>query len=441
LGALAANLHADPYFSKVTAFPRKFPQDGRQALTNHRRDGPGAGRKRQGGIGDFGDVHAFGERPGKVPAHRDGQFGLGPRPQMPCGNGGVRGKDPGQRLRRGGFGHDWSGSRLFEGAECGGQTPGTKFKTEGTRLNIILVTGATARARTLTLDWRHWAVGGFSLFVVFLAFTFMFNFVTLKWAAAVKHPLLQSLVLADQREEAARGEEKVQGHLNAMALRLGDLQAQMMRLDGLSERLAKTAGLKPQELQSLPAGTAPGRGGAVSSLPSRNLSVTEFSDLVAKLGHQVDERSDQLSVLEALLVADSANRKFLPSKYPIIDGWYSSNFGYRIDPFTGQNSMHEGIDFPAETGTPIVAAASGKVAVAEWHPQYGKMLEIDHGNGLVSRYAHASQLLVKVGDLVVAGQRIAVVGTTGRSTGPHLHFEVRLNGTPQNPARFLQAPG
>jgi murein DD-endopeptidase MepM/ murein hydrolase activator NlpD len=308
-------------------------------------------------------------------------------------------------------------------------------------LNIILVTGATARARTITLDWRHWAAGSLSLLSLFLVFTFMFNFVTLKWAAAVQHPLLQAFVLADQREEAARVQERVQGHLNAMALRLGDLQARVLRLDGLGERLAKTAGLKPQELPSLPAGAAPGRGGAVSSLPSRNLSVQEFSDLVEKLAGQVDQRSDQLSVLEALLVQDSANRKFLPTKYPISDGWYSSNFGYRIDPFTGQQSMHDGIDFPAETGTPIVAAASGKVAFAEWHPQYGKMLEIDHGNGLVSRYAHASQLLVKEGDLVVAGQRVAVVGTTGRSTGPHLHFEVRLNGTPQNPARFLQAPG
>jgi murein DD-endopeptidase MepM/ murein hydrolase activator NlpD len=309
-------------------------------------------------------------------------------------------------------------------------------------LNIILVTGATARARTVTLDWRHWAVGGFSLFTLFLAFTFMFNFVTLKWAAASQLPFLQKLILADQREEAARGEERVQGHLNAMALKLGDLQARVMRLDGLGERLAKTAGLKPQELPSLPSGEeAPGRGGAESSLPSRNLSVKEFSDLVAKLARQVDERSDQMSVLEALLVQDSANRKFLPSKYPITDGWYSSNFGYRIDPFTGQNSMHEGIDFPAEIGTPIVAAASGKVTIAEWHPQYGKMLEIDHGNGLVSLYAHASQLLVKAGDLVMAGQRVAVVGNTGRSTGPHLHFEVRLNGRAQNPARFLQAPG
>jgi murein DD-endopeptidase MepM/ murein hydrolase activator NlpD len=311
---------------------------------------------------------------------------------------------------------------------------------EGTRLNIILVTGATARARTITLDWRHWAAGGFSLLVLFLSFTFMFNFVTLRWAAAVQHPWLQALLLADQREEAARVEERVQGHLNAMALRLGELQARVMLLDGLGERLAKTAGLKPQELPSLQ-GAAPGRGGAESSLPSRNLSVHEFSDLVEKLARQVDERSDQMSVLEALLIQDSANRKFLPTKYPIVDGWYSSNFGYRIDPFTGQQSMHEGIDFPAEIGTPIVAAASGKVVFAEWHPQYGKMVEIDHGNGLISRYAHASALMVREGDLVLAGQRIGSVGTTGRSTGPHLHFEVRLNGTPQNPARFLQAPG
>ena len=308
-------------------------------------------------------------------------------------------------------------------------------------MNIILVTGATARARTITLDGRHWAAGGFSLLALFLVFTFMFNFVTLKWAAAVEHPLLKAFVLADQREEAARVEERVQGHLNAMALRLGELQARVLRLDGLGERLAKTAGLKPQELPSLPAGGAPGRGGADSSSPSRNLSVQEFADLVDKLARQVDQRSDQMSVLEALLVQDSANRKFLPTKYPIVDGWYSSNFGYRIDPFTGQQSMHDGIDFPAESGTPVVAAASGKVVFADWHPQYGKMVEIDHGNGLVSRYAHASVLLVKEGDLVVAGQRVAAVGTTGRSTGPHLHFEVRLNGTPQNPARFLQAPG
>ena len=307
-------------------------------------------------------------------------------------------------------------------------------------MNIILVAGANARARTITLDWRHWSAGGAGVLVIFLIFTFAFNFLTLKWAAATQHPWVQRMVLADQREEAARVHERVQVHLSTMAMRLGELQAQMLRLDGLGDRLAKTAGLKPQELPSLQPGVVPGRGGAESTAPSRNFSVQEFADLVDGLARQMDARSDQLSVLEALLVHDSANRRFLPTLYPIIDGWYSSNFGYRIDPFNGQQSMHDGIDFPAESGTPIVAAASGKVVFAEWHAQYGKMLEIDHGNGLVSRYAHASNLMVKEGDLVVRGQRVAFVGSTGRSTGPHLHFEVRLNGVPQNPARFLQTP-
>jgi murein DD-endopeptidase MepM/ murein hydrolase activator NlpD len=167
--------------------------------------------------------------------------------------------------------------------------------------------------------------------------------------------------------------------------------------------------------------------------------VREFSDLLAKLARQVDERADQLGVLEALLVQNSANRMFLPTLAPILDGWFSSNFGYRIDPFTGLRSFHEGIDFPTESGAPIVAAASGKVVYAGWHAQYGKIVEIDHGNGLVSRYAHASQVFVREGDLVVRGQRVAAVGSTGRSTGPHLHYEVRLNGVPQNPARFLQS--
>jgi murein DD-endopeptidase MepM/ murein hydrolase activator NlpD len=225
-----------------------------------------------------------------------------------------------------------------------------------------------------------------------------------------------------------------------MALRLGELQARMMRLDGLGERLAKIAGLKPQDFPSLDSALPPGRGGALSSLPARALTVAEFSDLLAKLSRQVEERTDQLGVLEALLVADSANRKFMPTLAPI-DGWFSSNFGYRIDPFNGLQSFHEGIDFPAESGTPVVAAASGKVIESGYQPQYGKIVEIDHGNGLVSRYAHASEVYVNEGDLVVRGQKVAAVGSTGRSTGPHLHFEVRLNGVPQNPTRFLRSPG
>jgi murein DD-endopeptidase MepM/ murein hydrolase activator NlpD len=308
-------------------------------------------------------------------------------------------------------------------------------------LNIILVSGATARARTLSLDWRHWTAGGFSLLALFLGFTLLFNYMTLRYAASINHPLLQAILLADQREEAQKTQEVVQGHLNAMAVKLGDLQAKMLRLDGLGERLAKLAGLKPQELPGvLQAGVTPGRGGPAPTL-RRNLSLDEFNAMLGQLAQQVDQRSDQLGVLESLLVSDSANKKFLPTLKPIEDAWYSSNFGWRLDPFTGQQSFHEGIDFPADVGTAIDAAASGKVIFADVHPAYGKMIEIDHGNGLVSRYAHCSALLVREGDFVMRGQLIAKVGTTGRSTGPHLHFEVRLNGVPQNPARFLQASG
>ena len=293
------------------------------------------------------------------------------------------------------------------------------------------------RARTLTLDWRHWTLGGLGLLLLFLSFTLLFNYVTLRYAASIKHPLLQAILLDDQREEARKTQEVIQGHLNAMAVRLGELQAQLLQLDGLGERLAQMAGLKPKDLPppSEP-GKAPGRGGPAPTL-SRDLSVDEFGSLLSELSHAVEERSDQLTVLEALLVSTSANKKFLPSLAPVDGGWLSSSFGWRIDPFSGQKSFHEGLDFPSESGTPIVAAASGKVIFADVHPQYGKMVEIDHGNGLVTRYAHASKLFVKEGDFIVRGQKVAAVGSTGRATGPHLHFEVRLNGVPQNPARFL----
>jgi murein DD-endopeptidase MepM/ murein hydrolase activator NlpD len=303
-------------------------------------------------------------------------------------------------------------------------------------LNIIVVSGAMGRARTLTLDWRHWTLGGFSLLLLFLSFTLFFNYVTLRYAASIKHPLLQAILLDDQRQEARKSREVVQGHLNAMAVKLGELQAQLLQLDGLGERLAQMAGLKPKDLPPLEPGKAPGRGGPAPTL-SRDLSVDEFASLLSDLSRQVEERSDQLTVLEALLVSNSANRKFLPSLAPVDGGWLASGFGWRIDPFTGQKSFHEGLDFSAEIGTPIHAAASGKVIFADVHPQYGKMVEIDHGNGLVTRYAHASKLFVKEGDLVVRGQKVAAVGSTGRATGPHLHFEVRLNGVPENPVGFL----
>ena len=259
------------------------------------------------------------------------------------------------------------------------------------------------------------------------------NYLSLKYAATSNHPLIRSVLLADQHAEAKERQQQIQDNINSLAVKLGEVQAHMLRLDGLGEKLAKVAGLKPQELPSATANS--GRGGAATA--GAPLSIDDFAKQLGELTRTVDVKADQLTVLEALLVEGSAQRKFLPTLPPIENINYTSNFGYRIDPFSGHQTFHEGVDFAAESGTPINAAASGKVIYADFHPAYGKAVEIDHGNGLVTRYAHGSELLVKEGDLVVRGQRISRVGSTGRSTGPHLHFEVRLNGVAQNPGRFL----
>jgi murein DD-endopeptidase MepM/ murein hydrolase activator NlpD len=307
----------------------------------------------------------------------------------------------------------------------------------GYPVNIILVSSNFAKTRSISLSWRHYALGVLVGFILLVGLATVLNYSLLRYATAINHPWLQAMVLSDQRKEAERTQLYTEEHLAAMALKVGELQGQLLRLDGLGEKLAKIAGLKPQELPA----KDPGRGGAVSSLPQRTWTVEEFAREVQALTRTIEERTDQLSVLEALLVQDSVNKKFLPSYSPVDNIQYTSNFGYRIDPFTGGRTFHEGIDFQGDKGTAVLAAASGKVIAAEWHAQYGKMVEIDHGNGLISLYAHASRLDVKEDDLVVRGQKIAEIGSTGRSTGPHLHFEVRLNGVPQNPARFLRANG
>jgi len=144
-------------------------------------------------------------------------------------------------------------------------------------------------------------------------------------------------------------------------------------------------------------------------------------------------------MIESQLLEDRIRKSLLPTSLPVEAQWNASTYGWRLDPFTGERALHEGVDFQAQVGTDIVAAAGGVVVTAAYHPAYGNLVEIDHGNDLVTRYAHASRLLVKTGTVVKRGQKIAEVGSTGRSTGPHLHFEVRANGVAQNPGRFLQA--
>lgn len=305
-------------------------------------------------------------------------------------------------------------------------------------MNIILVSERLAKARTLTVGLPQVFLLGLALMVAVVMAAAAMNYLMLRVASDFHIPYLQTMLLSAQQEQHEKAQSYLRENLNAMAVKLGQMQAQLVRLDTLGERLTKLAGFKPQDLVF---NELPGRGGAISSLPSQDLSLGDFTRQLDLLTRQLDDRGDKLGILESLFTLDSAKKKLVPTMLPVEGGWYSSNYGWRIDPFTGQRAFHEGIDFIAEQGTPIFAAAGGVVVFSDFHPQYGNMVEIDHGNDLVSRYAHASKRLVRLGEVVLRGAKIAEVGRTGRSTGPHLHFEVRQRGAPANPMQFLRLPG
>jgi murein DD-endopeptidase MepM/ murein hydrolase activator NlpD len=270
-------------------------------------------------------------------------------------------------------------------------------------------------------------------FAFMLAGTAALYWLTLRYAIELPLPAFQKLVLAAQHAEAERSRAFVQQNLGAMAVKLGEMQAQLTRLDALGERLSAVAGVRDIKLS-----TPPGLGGATTTMPPQNLSLGEFNERLLAVAGQLENRNDMLSVLEAQLFEQALKKKMMPTMLPVGSPYNASSFGRRIDPFTGQMAMHEGIDFLAELGSDVGAAAAGVVQFAGFHPQYGYMVDIDHGNDLVTRYAHLSKLFVKEGDVVQRGRRIALSGSTGRSTGPHLHFEVRFRGVAQNPAKFLQ---
>ena len=304
-------------------------------------------------------------------------------------------------------------------------------------MHIILVPSRLAAARSLTLGPTHFVLAGFLVATSVLLIAVALFYLTLRYSVELKLPLLESALASVQEREARKAESFLRENLNAMAVKLGQMQAQLMRLDALGDRVSSLAGLKPSEFRF---NENPGLGGAVSSsMAPQNLSIADFGRQLEMLSRQMDNRTDSLGILETTLFDVRVKRRLLPTVTPVDASWNVSSFGWRIDPFTGQNALHEGVDFISDVGTPIFAAAGGVVLTAENHPQYGKMIEVDHGNDFVTRYAHASKLLVKPGDLVQRGRKIAEVGSTGRSTGPHLHFEVRYRGVAQNPARFLQA--
>ena len=298
-------------------------------------------------------------------------------------------------------------------------------------MQIILVSGRLKTAKTLTIMPRHvlLAVGCFVGLVI--ATSMAFSWATLN----LRLPLIQELVLSLQQRETNRTQEFVRNNLQLMATRLGELQAQMLQLDSLGDRLYGLTGLKREKDGARDDLGKAGQGGPLIAAP---LSATELQREIDRLATLVDGKTEELAVLEAKMLEKRVRDRLLPTTLPVKDAAIGSGFGHRSDPIVGVRAMHEGIDFVAETGTPVVAAAGGVVVSVEHHPEFGNMIDLDHGEGLTSRYAHLSKTLVQPGQVVQHGERIGEVGSTGRSTGSHLHFEVRMLGTAQDPAQFLK---
>ncbi len=295
-------------------------------------------------------------------------------------------------------------------------------------MNIILVSNKMAKAKSL----NAWQAGGLVAGLVLLPVVMMLLFITPKQTIkeqgvkAMLPPHLKGTIISSQ------------SHLDAYAKQIGELQARIMRLDAQNQRLAKLAGDKTQQNakpEQTPSYAMPNRGGPL--VHDKPMSESELKLAIEELMKTVDARDEYQSVVEAKILQQSVLKDMLPNSSPVRAGYNSSSYGWRIDPFNGHKAFHEGLDFPANTGAPILAAADGIVSAADQTPDYGNIVKINHGSGLETRYAHASKILVKVGERVTKGQQVALVGNTGRSTGPHLHYEIRLNGNPLDPRQYL----
>ena len=304
-------------------------------------------------------------------------------------------------------------------------------------MQVLITHGRVARTRVL--QFSPLQIGAALLLLVLVMMLVsgaIYHFIFLK-AAREGWPVVSQIVRLVVRDEIAQRDRFMRENLDVMAQKVGEMQAKMVRLEAMGERVTGLAGLKPEELKPAAAASGGGRGGPF--IPSRPVSSLEqLQSVVERLDQAADLQSDLFMFSESRLLEARLKALLVPSTAPV-DGPIGSGFGFRIDPFSGRAALHSGLDFPADVGTRVMASAGGVVVAAEFHPAYGQVVELDHGNGLTTRYAHLSKVLIKLGDVVKRGQQIGEVGSTGRSTGPHLHFEVLVDGAPQNPARFLAA--
>jgi murein DD-endopeptidase MepM/ murein hydrolase activator NlpD len=238
-----------------------------------------------------------------------------------------------------------------------------------------------------------------------------------------------------QQAEVEELRKSAHANLDALTLRIGQMQGEVLRLNALGERLVSQGDLDKAEFNF---DKPPAMGGPhEAEAMGKSAGINDVLEMLEGLDAELADREQKLSVLEALLMNRSLTERVMPSGRPVGEGWLSSRYGKRNDPFTGKQDFHKGLDFAGKKGSEVVAVGDGVVSWAGKRSGYGNLIEVTHGNGYVTRYGHNQKNLVEAGDTVKKGQQIALMGSTGRSTGPHVHFEVLRNGKTVNPARYI----
>jgi len=299
-------------------------------------------------------------------------------------------------------------------------------------MNLRIVTG---RARHIELSGPRAALAAILVIAsIFVAGLMLGRF--LLGANAEQRALERALVQQKQDIQVARGQ--IDGKVDALASRIGSLNAQLIRLDALGRRLTDLAGLDRGEFdfdQPPPSG-----GPEPEAEQGGSAHVPELTAVLDTLESQINDRQQQLVALETLLASRELGARFIPGGLPLIGGWISSHFGRRSDPFTGRGAFHAGVDFAGSPGSKVIAVGPGVVTFSGYQAGYGYLVEITHPTGYVTRYGHNSRNLARVGQTVQKNDPIAVIGSTGRSTGTHVHFEVLRDGKVLNPMKYLAAP-
>ena len=294
-------------------------------------------------------------------------------------------------------------------------------------MNIVIFSKRWARARHVELGHPSVLAGAALLFSFIVGGAF---FAGANWSARAQ-------VSAPQQSsgvQAKTGGEPLKAQLDDLVARVGQVNAQILRLNALGKRLTQMAHLDKGEFNF---DAPPAQGGPDEAAVANSDAASELSGVLTQLQAHLADRERQLTVLETFISARQLSTLTVPDGKPVPGSWISSYFGNRTDPFTGKMAYHSGVDFAASLGAEVHAVAPGVVTWAGERSGYGKLVEINHGNGYITRYAHNSALLVKVGETVTKGQSVSKVGSTGRSTGPHLHFEVLKNGRAIDPLKFV----